>query len=68
MEHQLKRYIVPNMLAMIGTSCYVLADTFFISVAAGADGITAVSYTHLDVYKRQTLAVARKLESWARAV
>lgn len=43
MEQQLKRYIVPNVLAMIGTSCYVLADTFFISVAAGADGITALN-------------------------
>ena len=43
MERQLKRYIVPNILAMIGISCYLFADTFFISVAAGADGITALN-------------------------
>lgn len=43
MEKQLRRYIIPNILAMTGTSCYVLADTFFISLAAGADGITALN-------------------------
>ena len=43
MERQLRRYIIPNILAMTGISCYVLADTFFISVAAGADGITALN-------------------------
>lgn len=43
MEKQLKQYIIPNVLAMIGTSCYVLADTFFISIAEGADGITALN-------------------------
>ncbi len=43
MEQQLKSYIAPNILAMVGTSCYVLADTFFISVAGGADGITALN-------------------------
>lgn len=30
---------------MMGVSCYVLADTFFISSAAGADGITALNLT-----------------------
>lgn len=43
MKKQLLRYIAPNLLAMLGTSCYVLADTFFISLAAGADGITALN-------------------------
>ena len=43
MERQLRRYIIPNILAMTGISCYVLADTFFISVAGGADGITALN-------------------------
>ena len=28
MEKQLRRYLLPNILAMIGTSCYILADTF----------------------------------------
>lgn len=43
MEKQLKKYIGPNILAMVGTSCYVLADTFFISQAAGANGIAALN-------------------------
>lgn len=49
MEQQLKKYIALNILAMTGTSCYVLADTFFISIAAGADGITALNLV-LPVY------------------
>lgn len=40
---------MPNILAMIGTSCYILADTFFISIAAGADGIAALNLT-LPIY------------------
>lgn len=42
-EKRLYRYIAPNIIAMIGTSCYVLADTFFISIAAGSNGITALN-------------------------
>ena len=49
MEKQLGKYILPNTLAMVGTSCYVLADTFFISVANGTDGITALNLV-LPVY------------------
>lgn len=48
-ERQLRKYIMPNILAMIGTSCYILADTFFISIAAGADGIAALNLV-LPVY------------------
>ena len=48
-EKKLRRYIIPNILAMTGTSCYVLADTFFISRAQGADGITALNLS-LPVY------------------
>lgn len=43
MEKQLKKYIIPNILAMAGTSCYVLADTFFISIAEGTNGITTLN-------------------------
>ena len=43
METKLRAYLLPNILAMVGTSCYVLADTFFISMAAGSDGITALN-------------------------
>ena len=49
MERKLRNYIIPNILAMAGTSCYVLADTFFISLAEGADGITALNLV-LPVY------------------
>lgn len=48
-EKQLRRYLLPNILAMAGMSCYVLADTFFISAAEGTDGITALNLV-LPVY------------------
>ncbi len=37
------RYVLLNILSMVGVSCYVLADTFFISRSAGADGITVLN-------------------------
>lgn len=37
------KYVSQNIMGMIGTSLYILADTFFISVAAGSDGITALN-------------------------
>ena len=43
MEKRLRGYLIPNVLATMGTSCYVLVDTFFISVSAGANGITALN-------------------------
>lgn len=49
MNHKLKNYISANVLAMVGMSCYILADTFFISLAQGADGITALNLA-LPVY------------------
>ncbi len=42
-EKKLIRYIMPNVLAMVGISCYIFADTLFISKAAGADGIAALN-------------------------
>ena len=36
------KYVSQNMLGMVGMSVYILADTYFISVAVGADGITAL--------------------------
>lgn len=42
-EKQLIKYIMPNTLAMVGISCYILADTFFISRAAGTNGIAALN-------------------------
>lgn len=37
------------MLGMLGMSLYILADTFFISKAVGADGITALNLV-LSIY------------------
>ena len=37
------RYVSQNIFGLLGTSCYILADTFFISQAAGADGVTLLN-------------------------
>ncbi len=37
------RYASLNVLGMLGMSCYILADTFFISQALGPDGLTALN-------------------------
>jgi len=34
---------MPSMLSMVGFSLYILADTFFISLAEGANGITVLN-------------------------
>ena len=49
---QFFKYVSQNIFGLLGTSCYILADTYFISQAAGTDGVTLlnlcpVSYTHL---------------------
>ena len=37
------RYTSLNVLGMIGLSCYILADTFFVSLGLGADGLAALN-------------------------
>lgn len=37
------KYTSLNVLGMLGLSCYILADTFFISKGLGADGLTALN-------------------------
>ena len=37
------KYVSLNVLGMLGVSCYVLADTFFISNGVGALGLTALN-------------------------
>lgn len=37
------KYVSLNVLGMIGLSCYILADTFFVSKALGATGIAALN-------------------------
>ena len=37
------QYASLNVLGMIGLSCYILADTFFVSRGLGANGLTALN-------------------------
>ena len=37
------RYVALNICGMIGLSCYILADTFFVSKGLGANGLTALN-------------------------
>ncbi len=46
---QFFKYVSQNILGMIGISLYILADTFFISLSVGANGITALNLV-LPVY------------------
>ncbi|MCI5648447.1 MAG: MATE family efflux transporter [Fusicatenibacter sp.] len=43
MKRQFYKYVSQNVAGMIGVSVYILADTFFISVCAGANGITVLN-------------------------
>lgn len=36
-------YVTSNILGMIGLSCYILADTFFVARGCGAAGLTALN-------------------------
>lgn len=37
------RYVSANVLGMIGYSCYILADTFFVARGIGSDAIAALN-------------------------
>lgn len=41
--NQFTKYVSLNVLGMIGLSCYILADTFFISKGLGANGLVALN-------------------------
>lgn len=43
------KYVSLNVMGMIGLSCYILADTFFIAQGVGANGLTALNLV-LPVY------------------
>lgn len=43
MKQQFFKYVFQNVAGMIGVSVYILADTFFISVCSGANGITVLN-------------------------
>lgn len=40
---EFRHYVALNICGMIGLSCYILADTFFISKGLGANGLTALN-------------------------
>ena len=40
---QFLKYVSQNIFGLLGTSCYILADTYFISQAAGTDGVTLLN-------------------------
>jgi putative MATE family efflux protein len=39
------KYVSLNILGMLGLSCYILADTFFVSKALGATGVAALNFS-----------------------
>ena len=43
------QYTTGNILGMLGLSCYILADTYFIATGVGSDGLTALNLV-LPVY------------------
>ena len=43
MKQQFFKYVSQNVGGMIGISVYILADTFFISISGGANGITVLN-------------------------
>ena len=48
-QKQFIKYVSQNICGMFGISCYIIVDTFFISQAAGTDGITVLNLV-LPVY------------------
>ncbi len=43
LRKQFARYVSQNIFGMVGVSFYIIVDTFFIALAAGADGITVLN-------------------------
>ncbi|MEG0853188.1 MAG: MATE family efflux transporter [Angelakisella sp.] len=42
-RHTFIKYVSLNIIGMIGLSCYILADTFFVARGIGANGLTALN-------------------------
>ena len=40
---QFFKYVSQNIFGLLGASCYILADTYFIAQAAGTDGVTLLN-------------------------
>lgn len=43
LTRQFFKYVSQNIFGLLGTSCYILADTYFIAQAAGTDGVTLLN-------------------------
>lgn len=43
-QGEVRHYVVRNVVATLGMSLYVLIDTLFISIAAGALGLTTSTW------------------------
>ncbi|MGI6030870.1 MAG: MATE family efflux transporter [Eubacteriales bacterium] len=43
LARQYVRYVMLNVLGMLGLSCYILADTYFIANGLGSNGLTALN-------------------------
>ena len=37
------KYVSQNIFGLLGTSCYILADTYFISQASGTSGVALLN-------------------------
>ena len=37
------KYVSLNIIGMMGLSCYILADTFFVAQGVGVNGLTALN-------------------------
>ena len=45
------KYVSQNIFGLLGTSCYILADTYFISQAAGTSGVALLNLC-LPIYNK----------------
>ena len=43
MLKQFTKYVLQSVAGMVGISVYILADTFFISLYSGADGLAVLN-------------------------
>lgn len=43
LKKEFAKYAALNVMGMLGLSCYILADTYFVSNRLGADGLTALN-------------------------
>ena len=63
MLRQFFKYIFQSIAGMIGISVYILADTFFISVHSGADGLAVLNLI-LPVRSQPLITSWKHRNSW----